>query len=61
MTDLLRGACPLAQQLHQLPIQNINVIPQFFQRHSILVVRPACQVRSSLFEKPVSGRQKSKS
>jgi hypothetical protein len=48
MTDLLSGACPLAQQLHQLPVQNINVIPQFFQRHSILVVRPARQVRSSL-------------
>jgi hypothetical protein len=39
MTDLLRGACPFAEQLHQLPVQNIYLIPQLFKRHSILVLK----------------------
>jgi hypothetical protein len=35
----LRRSRPLAQQLHKLPVQSINPIPQFFQRHSILVLK----------------------
>jgi hypothetical protein len=38
MTDLLRGACPFAEQLHQLPVQNIYLFSQLFKRHSILVL-----------------------
>ena len=32
-----RGAGPLAQQFHKLAVQYIDSIPQFFERHSILV------------------------
>ena len=39
MTDHLCGACPLAEQLHELSVKLID-LSQFFQRHSILVLRP---------------------
>ncbi len=39
MTNHQRGAGPLAQQFHKLAVQNIDLISQFFQRHSILVLR----------------------
>jgi hypothetical protein len=42
MADLLRRTCPLAQQLHQLPVKSINLISQFFQRHSVLVLKASC-------------------
>ena len=37
MADHLRGAGPLAEQLHKLAVQSIDLNSQFFQRHSILV------------------------
>ena len=43
--QLLRGAGPLAQQLHKLPVEHIDPDPQFFNRHSILVMRPAVDPR----------------
>ena len=39
MTDHQCGAGPLAQQFHKLAVQNIDLVAQFFQRHSILVMR----------------------
>ena len=48
MTDHQRGARPLAQQFHKLAVQGIDLISQFFQRHSILVLRPY----GSLLSKP---------
>jgi hypothetical protein len=38
VADHLRGACPLAQQFDELAVQSINLISQFFERHSILVL-----------------------
>jgi hypothetical protein len=36
----LCGAGPLADELNELAVQNIDSITQFFQRHFILVSRP---------------------
>jgi len=35
----VRSAGPLAQQLDELAVQSINLVSQFFQRHSILVLK----------------------
>jgi hypothetical protein len=34
-----RGASSLVEQFHELAVQDIDSIAQFFQRHSILVLR----------------------
>jgi hypothetical protein len=56
VANLLRRSRPLAQQLHKLPVQSINLISQFFQRHSILVLKkPAISFKllvSLCFSKP---------
>jgi hypothetical protein len=39
MADHQRGAGPLAQQFDKLAVQDIDSFSQFFERHSILVLR----------------------